>query len=240
MKNISAFLFVILLAFAVNGAMAADNDQQAAAHNKQQQRDFISRYVKCVVYADSIDRLACFDAISQDMNLISRDQNAKQKQIMATYGFWQIVQSQDSFGRDNIYLKLDSSNELRFSGGAITRPTLTVKCQLQKTDVYVDWKLPLSPSDNTGKKTNIRFSMDTLPEVNENWLLSDDKTAAYATDSAKIIRNLRSGARRAVFIATPTGENPQGADYLLDGFSNALAVLIKQCYPNGNTRKNDN
>ncbi len=210
---------------------ASEKAAKIEAENRKLQRDFITQYVRCSAQTNNIERLSCFDHIAQSMGLISLDKSNQLKKVLGTYGFWQVIESQDIYGRDNIYLKLDASSELRSTGGISTRPTLTLKCQSEKTEFYLDWKIALQ-SNKDGKTINVRYSVDTLPEQKETWNLSDDKIAVYATDPAKMIREIR-GRKRLVTILSALDQTPQSAAFELDGFDNALAILIKRCYPNG-------
>lgn len=210
---------------------AAEKAAKIALQARQAQRDFITQYVRCSAQTNNIERLACFDNIAQDMGLSTPAQNLQRKKILGTYGFWQVIESQDAYSRDNIYLKLDAASELRSTGGISTRPTLTLKCQSEKTEFYLDWKIALQ-SNKDGKTINVRYSVDTLPEQKGIWNLSDDNIAVYATDPAKMIREIRSH-KKLVTILNAVNQPPQSAIFELDGFDNALAILIKRCYPNG-------
>jgi hypothetical protein len=215
---------------------AAEKAAKIAAQARQSQRDFITQYVRCSAQTNNIERLACFDDIARDMGLATPAQNLQRKKILGTYGFWQVIESQDAYSRDNIYLKLDAISELRSTGGISTRPTLTLKCQSEKTEFYLDWKIALQ-SNKDGKTINVRYSVDTLPEQKGVWNLSDDSVAVYATDPAKMIREIR-GHKKLVTILSAVNQLPQSAIFELDGFDNALAILIKRCYPNSPVDEN--
>ena len=195
------------------------------------QRQFMVSYRKCLASETRIVRLSCFDQVAQDMRLIPADQKKKEDQIIGTYGFWRAIFSQDEMMHQVTTLKLDSATDYNSANGLEIRPTLTLKCQLAKTDVYLDWQIPLN--SNIARKTlPISFSIDGFPPVNQEWQLSGDNFAMYAPDPAKMIRALKTHVKLVVTV-TPDNEATGALTYDLPGFDEALQILVQRCYPKG-------
>lgn len=195
------------------------------------QRQFIASYRKCLGMETRIARLSCYDDVAQTMKLIPGDQKKKEDQIIGTYGFWRAIFSQDEMMHQITTLKLDSSTKVMSASGLEIRPTLTVRCMLEKTDVYLDWQIPLNQNP-LRTKLPISFSIDGFPPVSQEWTLSPDNFAMYAPDSAKMIRALR-GHIKMVATVTPDQEATSSMTYDLPGFDQALPILVQRCYPKG-------
>ena len=195
------------------------------------QRIFSSNYRKCLNTETRIARLSCYDEIAQDMNLIPADQKKKEDQIIGTYGFWRVIFSQDETLHQQTFLKLDSSTKIMSASGLEVRPTLTLKCQLEKTDLYLDWQIPLN--ENAARtKLPITFSIDGFPPATQDWQLSGDNFAMYSPDAAKMIRAMK-GHVKMVATVTPDNEATSSMTFDLPGFDQALPILIQRCYPKG-------
>ena len=202
----------------------------SAAEIKAQQQ-FMASYRKCLGMETRIARLSCYDEVAQNMKLIPADQKKKEDQIIGTYGFWRAIFSQDELLHQVTTLKLDSSTKVTSASGLEIRPTLTLKCQLAKTDLYLDWQIPLN-SNPLRTKLPISFSIDGFPAVAQEWQLSGDNFAMYAPDPAKMIRAMKGHVKMAVTV-TPDNEATASMTYDLPGFDEALQILIQRCYPKG-------
>ncbi len=222
MKSLSlkAFGIFLLLVLSYSPAFAAKSKAEAA---------FRQSLSICVGKSSRMERLVCYDAFARDLGLMPAEEANKQEKLLAKYGFWQAMNIKDESGLDTIYLKLPaiSANETDDS----FHPVLTLKCQLKKTDLYVDWREPLTDNGKL-KAFPISYSMDGEPEKAENWTLSGDGIAIYAIDAAAVIRGLKKKSKFVVSVNPDIGQ-PVKAVFQLDGFDQILQVLIDRCYKDG-------
>ncbi len=182
----------------------------------------------CVAKPTKVDRLACYDELATQLGLQTQEEATKEKDLMVKYGLWKAQAGKDDLGFDSFYFRLPSNDTVQSSADIGMRPVLTLKCQPQKTDVYVDWQIPLTTDANL-KVYPVSYSIDGMTAVHESWTLSSDGVALYAQDPAAMIRALKK-RKTLVVSVDPEMQDTYRVGFSLDGFDEILQVLIDRCY----------
>lgn len=148
-------------------------------------------------------------------------------------GKWVIGKSKNPLDdSETVVAIIDADNG---TGGVFTKKaiTLVVRCQSNKTDIYVNWHEYLgndaSYLDGQTKKKVI-YRVPPATARTDMWFVSTDNEATFAPDSI-VFPLLRAMAKGNRFVAqtTPYGENPITAIFDMTGSSKAIAQIAKTC-----------
>lgn len=184
----------------------------------------------CVKKPDRAERLICYDEIAIGEGLATQAEMRKQQEVMDEIGLWKIVSEKDSAGLETISLKLKSDEVIRLASGKRVSPELIITCKEAQTNVYVDWRTPLAPPQNTrAANAYVMHRFDLEPALSGSWPISLDKLAVFTPDPVEFTRKLRTTKKLTVQM-TPHNESAYTLVYSLKGMENALNILVKRCY----------
>lgn len=109
--------------------------------------------------------------------------------------------------------------------------SLTVRCKSGKTEMWVNWDDYLGDDSHDvyseWKRVTVRVGKDAAKT--ERWDLSTDKNATFAPGSPVGLIRKMAKSDQIVFQTTPYSEGQVTAVFKLDGFSQSLSDLAKQC-----------
>jgi hypothetical protein len=222
---LGASLFSFLPLVKSSTALAQDEFQDMDA--REMELTIHDKVGTCVDVSDSILRLQCYDKMAAEMGMIAPDKTERQEQKLATFGFWKVLSSQNALGEELTYLKIYSNAPVKTMSGIKKEPEFVIRCKLKKTDVYLDWKGPLSPPHK--EKMFLSYKIDELPKVSTDWELSLDKFAAFSPEPIEFVRSLKD-KKNLLFEFTPLNETVKTVAFTLDGLDNALDMLVQRCY----------
>ena len=205
-------------------------EEQNAATIFNENKLLKSKLEACAkVTSDIAERLHCYDEIAKRYGFIAEEDLQDTDKKLAQYGFWNIVERSSEIAGTTIYLKLDSVNAIRTASGTERKPTLILRCKDKMTDVYLDWGNPLKHTKGREKKMYLEYKFDDQEEVPQEWDLSIDFYSAFSPYPVDFVREMK-GKKKAVFRLTPYGQGMASVLYKLEGFEQALSVLVNKCY----------
>ena len=171
----------------------------------------------------------------------SRSQKPESPQVVqaSPTDKWQVTEKQSLMDDSKtVSVTLDSEDEVQGPLGKV-RPTLIVRCQVKKTDVYVVTGMAANVEADGEHVVGIR--LDDGPARYENWSESTDHDALFASDTIwnnheptfsggriDFAKKL-AGASRLTFQFTPFDGNPQVARFDLRGLDAHLHTVAEAC-----------
>ena len=109
--------------------------------------------------------------------------------------------------------------------------TLTIRCQSNKTELYVNWNDYLGDDShdvyNDWKRVIVRVG--TAEAATQRWGISTDSNATFAPGSPVALIQKMGKADRLVLQTTPYNENPITAVFKLKGIDVATKALAESC-----------
>ncbi|MDR7117532.1 type VI secretion system-associated protein TagO [Caulobacter sp. BE254] len=109
--------------------------------------------------------------------------------------------------------------------------TLTIRCQSNKTELYVNWNDYLGDDShdvyNDWKQVIVRVG--TAEATTQRWGISTDSNATFAPGSPVALIQKMGKADRLVLQTTPYNENPVTAVFKLNGMDIATKQLGESC-----------
>lgn len=111
--------------------------------------------------------------------------------------------------------------------GKTIRPTLSIRCKENDTDVFINWQQFLT-TGGSDDGTSVQYRIDAARAVTAPWSISTDFTATFSRNSVQLARKLATG-RRLVVRTTPYGEDPVEASFNLDGLAPLLPRVAQAC-----------
>jgi type VI secretion system protein VasI len=141
-------------------------------------------------------------------------------------GLWRVSESKSAMDDSPlILLMLDSENtvEAGFDSRQV-RPSLTIRCRENKTDVLIDWDQFLDT-----EIAYVRYRMGSAGAQEELWGVStDNREAAFADRPIPFIRSLLT-ADRLLVETLPHLRNLAQAQFDIRGLSNVIERVQKAC-----------
>lgn len=171
----------------------------------------------CAADLNTVKRLECYD------KLAVRHGQAPSEAITSTEskGKWITKTNTDPLTDKSVYIAFleAESGKGRF-GDSIT---LTVRCQNNTTESYINWNTFLG-SDGI----SVTSRVDKNPAKTSHWGISTDHKASFMPNAAA---NLKSFIGSNTFIAnlTPYSESPITAVFDISGAEQALSDISKGC-----------
>ncbi|MGH8501036.1 MAG: type VI secretion system-associated protein TagO [Gammaproteobacteria bacterium] len=165
---------------------------------------------ECASIPGSVERLACFDNVAANIA-----------------GSWRIAsQTSPTDGSRSIYLHLDASGLTFDRARQPIRPTLWIRCQDNRTSLYVAWDAYLGTY-----YADVRYRVDSAPVGTESWLLADDKEAAGLWNDAAAIPFIKAlfGGEELVMNVTPYNDRVLTGQFELAGIEQAIAPVREVC-----------
>lgn len=109
--------------------------------------------------------------------------------------------------------------------------SLSVRCKSGKTEMWVNWGDYLGDDSHDvyseWKRVTVRVGKDAAKT--ERWDLSTDKNATFAPGSPVALIRKMAKSDQIVFQTTPYSEGQVTAVFKLDGFSQSVSNVAKQC-----------
>lgn len=109
--------------------------------------------------------------------------------------------------------------------------TLTIRCQSNKTELYVNWNDFLGDDSHDvydeWKKVTVRVG--TAEAATQRWGVSTNSKATFAPGSPVALIQKMGKAERLVLQTTPYNENPVTAVFTLKGMDVATKALAESC-----------
>lgn len=164
----------------------------------------------CASIPDGVERLACFDNLAANIA-----------------GSWRIAtQTSPIDGSRSIYLNLEASGLTFDSARQPIRPTLWIRCQDNRTSLYVAWNSYLGTF-----AADVRYHVDSAPAGVESWVLADDKeTTGLWNDAAAIpFIKMLFGGEELVMEVTPYNDLALTGRFELAGVAQAVAPVREAC-----------
>jgi hypothetical protein len=109
--------------------------------------------------------------------------------------------------------------------------TLMIRCQSNKTELYVDWNDYLGDDSrdvySDWKRVTVRVG--DLPARQQRWGISTDSEATFAPASAIGLIRQMVNEDRLVLQTTPYNESPVTAVFNLEGMRDAVEPIAEEC-----------
>ena len=167
---------------------------------------------KCAVEDGVLTRLECFDQLARALDLDG-------PQVVPTSvtggGKWNVtVQTNPIDDSTTVVLSLIADSGVR---------TLLVRCQSDKTELYIDW------DDYLGSEASVLTRVGSQDAQTQRWELSSNSRATFHPGSPiSFIKSLMDVDRLVVQV-TPYNESPVTAIFDVRGLSNAATPLREVC-----------
>jgi len=110
--------------------------------------------------------------------------------------------------------------------GTRVAPTLYLRCQRNRTDVYVGVGMQVRTSAG---HSNVRIGFDEAPAEIERWRASTDGEALFAPRPIPLIRRMLDH-RTMSFEFVPAGSSDQSTDFDLSGLAEPLDEFRAACH----------
>lgn len=188
--------------------------------------DLRQSLAKCAATVGDLDRLECFDRITERERL-------DRPQVLPTEtkgtGAWRVYRDRNPIDdTERVILQLTAKSGVGTWGKPVTA---VARCKSNKTEFYIDW------NDYVGDDSNdvyrdwkyVTIRIGNRKAQRQQWSISTDKKATFAPNWAGNL--LKEMARSNRFIAqlTPYNSNPITAVFNTTGLANALKPLAETC-----------
>jgi hypothetical protein len=193
--------------------------------------DIARKIFECAETEGRVNRLGCFDDLSEELGFISPEVAQLEATVLEVYGFWEVTKKQSEAGEDLIFLKTESVKPVVSNSGLSRRVPLMLKCSRGQTDVYIDWGAKLYPRSISVTKMMIEYQMDMDTGLQEAWEVSLDQRALFSPNPIAFIKQLQA-KNSIVCNIIPEYEQPQTIVFETRGLNEALKILIRDCYNN--------
>jgi len=209
---------------------ALQKDAYFENFNQTTQSSYLARKIfECAETEGRINRLGCFDNLSEELGFITPEVAQMETTILETYGFWEVTKKQSAAGEDLIFLKTESVKPVVSNSGLSRRVPLILKCSRGQTDVYIDWGAKIHPRSISVSKMMLEYQMDMDTGLQEAWEISLDQRALFSPNPIAFIKQLQA-KNSIVFNIIPEYEQPQTIIFETRGLNEALKILIRDCY----------
>lgn len=171
----------------------------------------------CAAEKDTVARLACFDQLADRHDLAPKTVVTPS----AGKGKWTTATNTDPLTDQSVHLALlDADRGLGRFGETIN---LVVRCQANKTEMYINWQSFLGMDGAT-----ITHRIDKNKAVSSTWDVSTDHKSAFMRSPVTALKQMAEGES---FIAnvTPYGESPVTAVFDISGAREALKDIRQSC-----------
>ncbi|WP_417259434.1 type VI secretion system-associated protein TagO [Celeribacter sp.] len=175
---------------------------------------------ECAAIADDSVRLACFDAAHNGESTYSVQSDK--------YGLWRVeFETSAATGETDVFLKLDSSNDIPGMWEGDHPATLVLRCMDYTTAAYFG----LTGHTMTDAQNKIEFIIDYDEVWGMSTLASTSHTSLglWSDQSAIPFIELLIGHDSLIASLTPTGESPVKAEFEITGLDNAIHHLRDAC-----------
>lgn len=188
---------------------------------------------RCADFLERSTRLTCYDDISKSLGYMEELRLKKDAELIKKIGFWQISQTVSSFGEKQTHARLESSNLIGTANAAPRHVYLVLTCKPGKTDVFIDWKLPVVPSrkyaSEEGNLVTVNYRINNSDIIAEIWELSADKYAFFSPDGVDFVRK-NMNKKKVLFEITNSLGKSEAFEFDTSGMDQVAQEIIKACY----------
>lgn len=224
----------------VTPEMAAAEAEQAAAEMAKDPKTTVRTLInlkheinRCADFQERSTRLTCYDDISKGLGYMEELRLKKDAELIKKIGFWQVTETVSGFGERQINLRLESSNRIQSDKASLRHVYLVISCKPGKTDVFIDWKLPVVPTQRytsaESNKVTVNYRVNDRDIVAEIWDLSADKYAFFSPDGVDFVRKIMN-QKKIMFEVTNSLGKSEALDFDITGVEEAAQEIIKACY----------
>lgn len=167
----------------------------------------------CASISDDKERLTCYDQLNT--STVKKQEGDTGKWIKSE----RVSPIDDS---PTVVLALESPDKAG-SGFRAERPILIVRCQENRTSLYIDWGAFIT----TGK-TRIVTRIDKEKAKTETWSVSSDNTATFSPTPIPLIKDLL-GKSSLIVQVTPFSDNTYTVNFDIKGLDNAITPVREAC-----------
>jgi|GEM_PF-2610523 len=107
-------------------------------------------------------------------------------------------------------------------------PTLNIRCEENKTEVYVVTHARPQPEKNLDGRRSVRIRLDDGTAFGQEWVLSTDNQALFAPHPIELARQM-AGAQRMLFEFTPAGSDRTLVRFTITGIDKRLPAVAELC-----------
>jgi len=145
-------------------------------------------------------------------------------------GKW-LVHTERSKMDDSETVSVGVNADERVKGWLISAtPTLLVRCQEKKLEVFIDLGMPASVERGGNLHMHhVRLRFDHNPATTQSWGESTDRKALFALGNTDMIVTKLATSKQLVFEFTPFSAAPAVVTFNVDGFPEQLQRLRKGC-----------
>lgn len=169
---------------------------------------------ECLSISDNNSRLECYD----NENAYKPATPEKEE-----IGKWEISIDVSPIDDSQRVLLMVDANERVGRSFMASRPTLVMRCESNKTELFIDWG-----SFITTSTTAVTTRIDNEKAATNNWEMSSDNQASFAPNSISLVKKL-TGKDTLLARITPYGENPYTVTFDITGLDNAIKPLREAC-----------
>src|SRR5206468_3347813 len=119
-------------------------------------------------------RLQCFDRLAVDLGIETQEDKLKKEVNIGQIGAWRETEKMDESGNHILSLHLKSNAPYKTPSGMQRQPELVFSCKPQYTEIYIDWKAPLTSPTSSEKTLKVVYNFDDDVGIKANWDLSLD------------------------------------------------------------------
>ena len=185
-----------------------------------------SQFGQCSEIRSYVLRLQCFDRIAEDMGIVRLE---KTETGLATFGRWHAVDVVSAGGEHTTTMHLPANRPYRAQSGDEYTPELILSCKAKHTDMYIDWKAPIS---NTLllKSLDVVYIFDNDVGVSTSWEVSLDRNAVYIPQTMQFIQSMHGKKVLIVQMSLTQYIGMVSMTFTLDGLEDVLKMMAQRCY----------
>ncbi|MBI6548341.1 type VI secretion system-associated protein TagO [Xenorhabdus lircayensis] len=174
----------------------------------------VDEYHKCKKLTESSKKLDCYETLSSENSTVNKEKND-----------WHISKRKSEIDdSQTILLRAEATRPIHTELLGRTVPDLVLRCQNNKTEVYITWGAYLGIDS-----AKITIRIDKEKAISKWWNIStDNKSSFHPGGNIKFIKSLLD--KNTLFVqATPYGENTISTTFNITGLSDQITPLRKSC-----------
>lgn len=186
----------------------------------------VEQLSECYQKKGTLEKVSCYDSLAEEYGAAPKVETGE-----TPTGKWKITSKVNPLDDSKTYVALLREEENR-SGFMNKTVSLILRCQSDKTEVYINWGDYLG-DDGTSVYTdykNVIERIGTEKAQTRKWGVSTDKKATFAPTNSDIdLITKLDKSNRYVVQTTPYGENPKTATFDLSGIESVANNLSETC-----------
>jgi type VI secretion system VasI family protein len=184
---------------------------------------------RCNGFEEYILRLRCFDNIAADLGFQAPAEKAKEEKLLGQFEKWQVVEKINNVGEFLIEATLPANVPYVAADGTPITPELIFSCKTKYTDVLINWKAALVPTNLDIKNLDVVYIFDSETGIKANWNISLDRYALFIPRPIPFIQSLH-GKRVLTIQMKPNVIDLETMVFTLKGMEDVLKLLAQRCY----------